>query len=122
MEESEKMTTQEDVTEESASESENISEDDVDDEDAGEESSQASVLTLQESEEPPVSALTGAGPATGEAGCEAQDELKAASEMCTEDMEVALSKAVSAIGGLTPTSSQDVVIIHTTEEEVRNLN
>ena len=37
--EGEKMTTQEDVTEESASESENISEGDADDEDAGKESS-----------------------------------------------------------------------------------
>ena len=41
--------------------------------------------------------------------------------MCTEDMEVALSKAVSAVDGLTPMSSQDVVIVHATEEEVRSL-
>ena len=115
------MTTQEDVTEESASESENISEGDADDEDAGEESSQSSLLTSQESE-PLVSALPRAGPAIGEARRGAQDELKAASEMCAEDMEVALSEVALAVGGLTPMSSQDTVIIHTTEEEVRSLD
>ena len=70
------MTTQEDVTEESASESENISEGDVDDEDPGEESSQMSPLTLQESEEATVGISTEAEPATGVTGYGAQEEIK----------------------------------------------
>ena len=52
------MTTQKDVTEVSASESENVSKGDVDDEDAGEESLETSSLASPESEEAPVSIST----------------------------------------------------------------
>ena len=115
------MTTQEDVTEESSFGSENSSEGDADNKDAGEESLQMSLLTSQEFEEPPVSVLSGAEPATGETGYGAWEELKPAKDAGTEDIEVAISKVASTMGDLTPASSQDAVSIHTPEEEVRSL-
>ena len=114
MEEGERVTIQEDAMERKSSfESENSSEGDTDEEDAGEESLQTSPPTSQELEELPVSVLTGAEPATGKTGYGAWEELKPAGDMGTEDMEVAISKVASTIGDLTPTSSQDAVIILT---------
>ena len=68
VEDDDRVTTQEDVTEESSSGRENNSEGDTDDEDASGELSQTSPLTSQESEELPVSVLVGAEPTTGETG------------------------------------------------------
>ena len=116
------MTTQEDVTEEeSSSESESSSEGDADDEDVGGESLQASLLTSQESEETPASVLTGAESTTGETGYGAWEELKPAMDMGPEDMEVAMGEVALTMGDLTPMSSQDAVIIHAPEDEVRSL-
>ena len=72
-------------------------------------------------EESPASVLTGAEPATGETGYGAQEKLRPAGGMGTEDMEVAISKTAPTTGDLTPVSSQDTVIVHSTEEEVRSL-
>ena len=119
------MTTQKDVTEKSASESQNISEGNADDEVAGEESSQTSPLASQESEEVPMSVSAEAEPTTNVTRYRAQEEIKLTGDMSTEDMEVVMSKAAmskvaSTAGGIMPMSSQDVVIVHVSEEEVRS--
>ena len=100
----------------SASKGKSSSEGEADDEDAGEESSQMSLLTLQELEEPLASVFAGAEPATSETRYGAQEELKTAKDTGTEDMEVAMSEVASTVGDLMPMSSQDAVIIHISEE------
>ena len=87
----------------------------------GKESLQTLPLTSQESEEPPASVFTGAEPITGETGYGAQEELKPAGDMGTEDMEVTTSEVASTVGDLMSASSQDTVIIHVSEDKVRSI-
>ena len=79
------MTTQEDVTEESASESESIIEGDADDEDGGEESLQTLQLALQELEEAPVSVSAETEPTTRETKYRAREEIKLTRDTSAKD-------------------------------------
>ena len=107
---------------ERSSESDSCSDGDVDDKDTGKESSQALLPTSQESVGPPASELTGAEPSTREAEHESLEEVKLADDTGTKDMEVTLSKVVSTVGDLMPMHSQDAVIVHAPEEEMRGLD
>ena len=90
--------------------------DDADDEAMDEE--QLSVLTSQKSEPPTQNHSMGteSPKVKGEVG--AQEEARS---VYTEDMDMTRSKAASAADELPPMSSQNDIIVHTTEDELRNL-
>ena len=93
-------------------------EDNTDDKAADKESSQLSTLTSQESEPPAQNLPVGAEPPKVKAEVGAQEEAGSA---CIEDMDMTRSEATSTTDELPPTSCQDDVIVHTTEEELRSL-
>ena len=97
---------------------ESSGEDNTDNELADEESLQLSVPTSQESEPSTQNHPMGAELLKVKAEVGAQEE---AGIVCIVDMDVTRSKATSATEELPPASSQDNVIIHTTEDKLRSL-